>query len=84
LVLIPIPDEVWERVRLSWILSCVCNEQELVKMVAGDMLDKSNSVIEDASEHPENYGTNKMRMFKEEIEKLRNQKKLKDFPRCNP
>jgi hypothetical protein len=79
LVLILIPEEVWERVRLSWILFGIKKEQELFKMVVDDMLYKSNSVIKDGEEHPENYGAREIRMFRQETEKIRNQKKLKDF-----
>ncbi len=74
MVLIPIPDEVWQRVRLSWILFGVHNEQELMKMVVDDLLDKSNSVIQDAEEHPENYETEEICKFKQEIERLSSKK----------
>jgi hypothetical protein len=70
LVTIAIPDKVWERVKLSWILFGVNDEQELIKMVVDDMLDKSNSVIEDAQEHPENYEESELRRFRQEMLKL--------------
>jgi hypothetical protein len=84
LVSIQIPDEVWEKVKLSWIPFGVYSEQKLIEMVVDGMLSKSNSVIEDAQKHPENYGESEMQRFRREIlkqetEKMLNQKKLQEY-----
>ena len=85
MVRIEISDSVWERYKLSWALIDIREHRDLVKMLEGDLLCASDSVIEDAERHlmddtPEAYARREIGFMKEEQERRqRKQKTLEEF-----
>jgi hypothetical protein len=71
LVRIEISDYVWERYKLYWALFGIREHQKLVNMLADDLLDRANSVIEDTKkeliddEAPEALARREMGLNKE-------------------
>ena len=85
LVKIEISDDVWERYKLSWALMDIREHKDLVKMLEDDLLEKSNSVIEDSERQlmddksPEALARREIGLMKEEIERGKQKQKSLDL-----